>query len=84
MQNKFFLYLLEVGGIQDFLFSSNNLQVNIGASALVRAITEEWVIAILQDKEINIEYAPYSPTLKFSEKRIENKNLDAEILYWRR
>lgn len=81
MQNKFFLYLLEVGGIQDFLFSSNNLQVNIGASALVRAITEEWVIAILQDKEINIEYAPYSPTLQFSEKCIENNNLDAEIIY---
>lgn len=81
MDNTFYLYLLEVGGIQDFLFSSNNLQVNIGASALVRAITDDWIIALLSGKNINVQYVPDCTKLTFSDRIIERDNLDAEIIY---
>ena len=81
MDNTFYLYLLEVGGIQDFLFSSNNLQVNIGASALVRAITDDWIIALLSGKNINVQYVPDCAKLTFSDQIIERNNLDAEIIF---
>jgi hypothetical protein len=81
MRNKYYLYLVELGGIQDFIFSSNNLQVNIGASALVRAITDQWIFDLLSEKNINVHIEPGSVRLTFSDETIEQDDLDAEIVY---
>jgi hypothetical protein len=37
------LLLVEASGIQEYIFGSNQLAQNIGASELVRRATEEWV-----------------------------------------
>lgn len=43
------LLMLETGDIQEFIFGSNNLRVNVGASALVTAVTNEWIRDLLPD-----------------------------------
>ena len=45
--SQYHIVMLETSGIQDFIFGSNNLRVNTGASALADAITREWVPALL-------------------------------------
>lgn len=40
------LLLVEASGIQDYIFGSNQLAQNIGASELVRRATEDWVEAL--------------------------------------
>ena len=39
---------IEVSGIQDYIFGSNNLKQNIGASELVVKATTDWVVAALE------------------------------------
>lgn len=43
---------LDVSGIQDYVFGSNNLRQNVGASELVYRATTEWVDQILAEKNI--------------------------------
>lgn len=43
------MLMLETGGIQEFVFGSNNLRVNVGASALVKAVTDQWLPSLLPD-----------------------------------
>lgn len=81
MDAKYYLYLLEVGGIQDFVFSSNNLQVNVGASALVRAITDEWIKQVLAEKKTNFLDSGEGSGNAFSDAKIDQDSLDAEIIY---
>ncbi|MCA9940584.1 MAG: hypothetical protein KC418_18225 [Anaerolineales bacterium] len=40
---------IEVTGIQNYIFGSNNLQQNIGASELVRQVTQDWVANTLNE-----------------------------------
>lgn len=40
------LLMVEASGIQDYIFGSNKLALNIGASELVRRATEDWVEAL--------------------------------------
>lgn len=81
MTDQYFLFLLEVGGIQDFIFASNNLQVNIGASALVRTITDVWIKELLNDKKTNFLDLNDAVSLELSEEHIENDDLNVEIVY---
>ena len=49
------LVLLEVTGIQDYVFGSNQLGQNIGASELVYRVTTQWVrqaINLLRHNEV--------------------------------
>lgn len=46
------LLLVEASGIQNYIFGSNQLAQNIGASELVRRATEEWVDDLAQDHVI--------------------------------
>lgn len=45
---KFTLTLLDTSGIQDYIFSSNRLQENIGASEIVYRATSLWVFEALE------------------------------------
>lgn len=63
---------IDTTGIQGYVFSSNRLRENIGASYLVSAVTGEWVeetlekLGILKDRQ---------------RKEIESSNCNAELIY---
>jgi hypothetical protein len=70
--SQFTVTFIDTTGIQGYVFSSNRLRENIGASHLVSAATGEWVeetleqLGILKDKQT---------------KAIESSNLNAELIY---
>jgi hypothetical protein len=70
--NQFTLTFIDTTGIQGYVFSSNRLRENIGASYLVSAATGEWVeetleqLGILKDRQT---------------KAIESSNCNAELIY---
>lgn len=80
-QEHYYLFLMEVGGIQDFIFASNNLQINIGASALVRSVTDVWIKELLQSKSTNFDNIKDKRNIALNHKQVERDNLDAEIVY---
>lgn len=45
------LVAIDVSGIQQYLFGSNRLQENIGASEIVAQVTEKWVFDCLENLE---------------------------------
>lgn len=50
------LVLLEVSGIQDYIFSSNHLAQNLGASELVYRATTEWMEEVLSSLSLQHNY----------------------------
>ncbi len=49
------LVQVEASGIQDYLFGSNNLRQNIGASELVARVTTERVIAVSLNETVGAQ-----------------------------
>ncbi|VXD25823.1 conserved hypothetical protein [Planktothrix serta PCC 8927] len=79
---KLTITVLDTTGIQDYVFSSNRLGENIGASYLVSQATKEWAEKALQDlgKELNQEV--HIPTRNSLHKiYIGNENVAGEIVY---
>jgi hypothetical protein len=70
--SQFTLTFIDTTGIQGYVFSSNRLRENIGASYLVSAATGEWVEETL--KQLGI------PKNKQTE-AIENSDFNAELIY---
>lgn len=72
------LVVLETAHIQQYIFNSNRLKDNIGASYLVAAATEAWVKDLIMGSNLahnlNIEG-------DFTSLRIESDNLSVEVLY---
>lgn len=79
---QFTLTLLDTSGIQDYIFSSNRLQENIGASELVYRATSLWVFETLEKLKIvhNIQN-PSSLEWDFTNEAIESDpSLQAEVI----
>jgi hypothetical protein len=81
---KYTLTLLDTSGIQDYIFSSNRLQENIGASELVYRATTLWVFQALEEagsKQHNIQDAG-TLDWSFDESRHMEKDptLQAEVI----
>jgi hypothetical protein len=78
---KYTITALDTIGIQRYIFGSNRLQENIGASELVRLATEEWALEELP-KPNNVDNAKQG-TLKKDDLRIEDADsrLAAEVIY---
>jgi hypothetical protein len=75
--SKYIATVIDTTGIQPYIFGSNRLRENIGASYLVAQATDEWVKCALRQRfEKNVYIPPAQP-----EKRIECDNLDAELVY---
>jgi len=81
---KFILTILDTGGIQDYIFGSNKLQLNLAASYLVDAATRAWVKESLDAIEVkhNLDNVkgfdaeqPFLPGLE-----IESSAIDAEVI----
>lgn len=69
------LVAVDVSGIQDYVFRTNNLQHHLGASELVQRATNTWVRECLPSPN----NMPQDDTLE--DQRIEQGVVDAEVLY---
>lgn len=78
---NFTLTLLDTTGIQEYIFSSNRLQENIGASELVYRATSLWVFETLEKLKLshNIKN-PSSHDWDFTDAAIEDGKLQAEVI----
>jgi hypothetical protein len=81
--SEYTLTLLDTTGIQDYIFSSNRLQENIGASELVYRATTLWAFEALKAAGItahNLDQ-PESLDWKYNDRSIESdSNLQAEVI----
>lgn len=75
--SKYIATVIDTTGIQPYIFGSNRLRENIGASYLVDKATDEWVKCALRQRFGENLYIP--PTQP--EKQIDQDNLDAELVY---
>lgn len=74
--SKFTVTVIDITGIQSYIFGSNRLRENIGASYLLAQATGDWVEEILEKIENNVG------VLKAQQKLpIESSNLPAELVY---
>ncbi|RIK36176.1 MAG: hypothetical protein DCC55_28130 [Chloroflexi bacterium] len=73
------LTVVDTGGVQDYMFSTNNLSQNAGASFLADCATRRWLVEALPVRR-NVELV--DERLDFDDqKRIEAGDLDAELIY---
>lgn len=80
--NKLTITVVDTTGIQDYVFSSNRLSENIGASYLVFQATNKWVEEALQNLEKEFNQKVHIPSCEsLHEVHIGNKNVVAEIIY---
>jgi len=86
MSQTYTLTTIDTTGIQNYIFGSNRLRENVGASALVEQATADWVlelVGILVERH-NIKPATKNTTFYAQldqERWIERDHLQAEILY---
>lgn len=80
---NYILTVLDTPGIQPYIFGSNRLRENIGASELVRLATGQWALELLQERETSNVMDPRSvdPAQRLNEHCIEDGALTAEVLY---
>jgi len=83
--SKLTLTLLDTTGIQDYIFSSNRLQENIGASELVYRANSLWAFEALheiggKDEDKHNIRNHTELEWEYSDKCIENDDLDAEVI----
>jgi len=79
---KLTITVLDTTGIQDYVFSSNRLGENIGASYLVSQATKEWAEKALQDLGKELKQKVHIPTRdSLHEIHIGNENVAGEIVY---
>lgn len=79
----YYLVALDTVGIQPYLFGSNRLRENIGASEIVKQTTEEWVYEAVGNLKVahNLK-GTIPPDISFDEtQHIEAGNLAAEVIY---
>lgn len=74
----YILTVINTTGIQDYIFGSNNLKHNVGASHLVHKATHDWVYDALDTVGSNNITADGE---RDDSRRIEAGELDAELLY---
>lgn len=77
------LTLIDTTGIQDYIFFSNRLQENIGASELVYRATNLWAFEVLHEMIGEDRHNILNHTgleWKYGDKRIEDGELEAEVV----
>jgi len=83
------LTIVDTTGIQNYIFRSNRLRENIGASEIVAQATSDWVCEVLQDPQLgwatNLKPAGIALRNIFDQidegKELENHGLAAELIY---
>jgi Cas10/Cmr2, second palm domain len=76
------LTVVDTAGIQDYVFASNRLRENIGASLLVERTTRDWVYDSLQSLAMkhNVGRARHG-RLEFNDMQLVRDELTAEVIY---
>lgn len=79
------LTVVDTTGIQDYIFGTNNLQQNVGASERVKSVTGSWLVEALPAAH-NVANAvgvvTRNVTLAYDDtRRIEAGAVDAEVIY---
>jgi hypothetical protein len=74
------LMLIEATGIQDYIFGSNQLAQNIGASQRTQQITQDWVYTALPGPH-NVREDPADPDGWRVEDSAAGQTLAAEVVY---
>jgi len=67
----------DVTGIQDYIFASNKLKENVGASIIVQKLFEEYLVESIKKTDKTIE----TDWQNLKELKILTKDIDVEILY---
>lgn len=80
---EYTLTVLDTPSIQNYIFGSNRLQENIGASELVWRAAAFWPLEALQGKtRTNVaDPSARDPAQRLNDLQIEQDGLDAEVLY---
>lgn len=78
--NQYTLAVLDTTGIQDYIFGTNQLKQNVGASYLVDCATRKWVVESLPEPN-NVKVKDLDDLNPFTDETIENGQLSAEIVY---
>ena len=73
--------VLDTTGIQPYIFGSNRLRENVGASYLVSQATDEWVKEVLEDLKKNQNWNIQIPAQPEDKPHIEDGELTAELVY---
>ncbi len=88
MPTPYTLLVVDVSGIQDYVFRTNDLQHHLGASELVRRATGSWVRQnlskpnnIIEPKRDNKPVEDHSDLLLDASKHIEHGDVVAEVIY---
>lgn len=72
---------LEVTGVQEYIFGSNHLPQNIGASELVARSTTEWVVWALNECRFNHNASWDGIDIQFDQRSIIDAALDGYVVY---
>ncbi len=74
---------IETVGIQEYIFGSNNLRQNVGASESVTRATTEWLARALHAQGIatNVVWNKNAFELKFGAQTIADDTAQAEVIY---
>ncbi len=76
---QYTLTVVDTSDIQDYIFGTNNLQQNVGASYLVGCATREWMVKALPPTLHNV--IDLDGKKPFTEQTIEEGELEAEVVY---
>jgi len=76
--NPYYLVVVDTAQIQPYIFASNRLRENVGASFLVRQVTGEWALKTLRTvaPSCNLDQEH-----QITNQRIEDGEIDAEVIY---
>lgn len=76
------LTVVDTAAIQDYIFSSNRLRENLGASYLVEQATGDWVKSVLAELRSNFSAGSEEQGFLLDEKlELERDGLEAELVY---
>lgn len=78
--NRYTLAVVDTTGIQDYIFGTNQLKQNVGASYLVDCATRKWVVESLPEPN-NAKANDLDDLNPFTDQTIENDQIAAEIVY---
>jgi len=79
-ERRYILVVVETAHIQSYIFASNRLKENVGASYLVAAATGEWALETLDTMKLHTNLTDNADT-PFNDRQIEDGLLDVEVLY---
>jgi len=75
---RYTLTVVDTTGIQDYIFGTNNLRQNVGASYLIDCATRQWAVEALPNPH-NVLDLDGDPS--FTDQAIEDGELKAEVIY---